>query len=68
MGRRSSHYRKSSLLFNLRFYSISISLVVCLLYGCAAPTRHPVPKGMVTQVRPLQLDSIRTFIDPWQPT
>jgi len=38
-------------------------LLTSFLQGCAAPIRHPVPEKLTTSVRPLQLESIRTFID-----
>jgi len=45
-------------------FSSFLVVLTVFLQGCAAPVRHPVPEDMTTMVRPLHLESIRTFIDP----
>lgn len=43
---------------------LCFALLAGVLQGCAVPTRNPVPEELTTTVRPLQLNLIRTFIDP----
>lgn len=39
-------------------------LLAGVMQGCAVPLRNPVPEVLTTTVHPLQLDSIRIFIEP----
>ncbi len=57
--------RQFPLCRSVLFFICSVGILVLFLQGCAAPKRNPVPENMVTRVRPLQMEKIRVFVDPW---
>lgn len=55
--------------YSSRFYDLLFLVVLIALMtgGCSTPFRHPVPRELVKEVSPLNLQEIRQFVEPSNP-